>query len=88
MRMPAQRPVMPWLVERAAVVLNRYEVGKDGETACERCKGRPAKTEFGEAELWKRKSSGGHFGNLTCLWVDAVFLGIRGGAGEIIVAGG
>ena len=91
MRIPAQHPMMPWLVEWAAVVLNRYEVGKDGKTSFERCKGKQAKTfglEFGEAVLWKRKPSGGHLGKLTCLWEDGVFLGIKGCTGEIIVANG
>ncbi len=68
MRMPAQHPVMPWLVESAAVVLRRYEVSKDGKTSYERCKGKPAKTfslEFGAAVLWSRRPSGGHLGKLT-----------------------
>ena len=79
MRIPARHPVMPWLVEWAAVVLNRYEVGKDGRTAYERRKGTPAKTfglEFGEAVLWKRKPTGGHLGKLMCLWEDGAFLEI------------
>jgi hypothetical protein len=91
MRTPAQHPLMPWLVELAAVVLNRYEVGKGGKTAYERGKGKPAKTfglGFAEAEPWKRKPSGDHLGKLTCLWEDVVFLGIKGCTGEIIVANG
>jgi hypothetical protein len=42
-------------MEWAALVLNRYEVGKDGKTPYERCKGKKATTmglEFGEAVLW------------------------------------
>ncbi len=49
-------------------MLNRYEVGKDGRTAYERCRGKPAKTfglEFGEAVRWKRKPVGRHLGKLT-----------------------
>ena len=87
-RLPAKHPVMPWLFEWSALVLNRYEVGKDGRTAYERCKGKKAKTmgiEFGESVLWKRKPSGGHLGKLTSLWEDGVYLGIKAGTGEIIV---
>ena len=44
-------------VEWSAHVLNRFEVGKDGRTAFERCKGTRAKhlgIEFGEAVLWRK----------------------------------
>ena len=56
----ARHSIVPWLVEYAAVLLNRFEVGRDGRTAFERSKGRKARTlglEFGEAVLWKRKAS-------------------------------
>ena len=61
-KLEVNHPVMTWLVEYAALALNRFEVGKDGRTAYERCKGKKAKTmgiEFGEAILWKRKPDGG-----------------------------
>ena len=51
---PARHSVVPWLVEYSAFLLNRFEVGRDGKTAYERCKGKQAKTaglEFGEAIL-------------------------------------
>ena len=34
--------IAPWIVEWSAHVLNRFEVGKDGRTAYERCKGKQA----------------------------------------------
>ena len=43
--------VLPWLIEYASVLLNRYLVGKDGKTAYERLKGKTSKMlgfEFGE----------------------------------------
>ena len=49
-------------MEYASHLLNRYEVGHDGKTAYERCKGKPAKNmgvEFGEGVLWRRKPVGG-----------------------------
>ena len=69
-------------------MLNRFEVGYDGKTAYERCKGKRAKTlgiEFGEAILWKRKAVGGALAKMTCLWEDGVYLGCEGASGEIIV---
>ena len=60
--------VMPWIVEWSAHVLNRFEVGKDGRTSYERCKGKPARhlgIEFGEAVLWRRKPSVGALGKLS-----------------------
>ena len=61
-KIEAKHPVMTCLVEYAAFILNRYEVGKDGKTAYERSKGKKAKTmgiEFGEAVLSERKAEGG-----------------------------
>ena len=81
LKVPIAHPVITWLVEYASLLLNRFEVGRDGKTAYERCKGKPAKTlgiEFGEVILWKRKPSGGALGKLTCMWEDGVYLGIRG----------
>ena len=85
----ARHSVVPWLVEYAAVLLNRMEVGKDGKTAFERCKGRRARTlgiEFGEGVLWKRKPIGGALGKFSCVWDDGVYLGLRGASGELIVS--
>ena len=39
----AGHPIYPWMVEYAAVVLNRFEVGHDGKTAYERSKGEKGK---------------------------------------------
>ncbi|MGB2167266.1 MAG: hypothetical protein ACPH3M_08550, partial [Candidatus Puniceispirillales bacterium] len=64
-------PAIPWIVEHAAVLLNRFEVGHDGKTALERNKGKKAKflgIEFGEAILWKRAGAAAAAGvwSLTC----------------------
>ena len=87
-KIPTLHAVVPWLVEYAGLLVNRFEVGRDGKTRFERCKGKKAKTlgiEFGEAVLWKRKPGGGALGKLTCMWEDGVYLGIRGTSGEIII---
>ena len=39
-KIPSKHPVMAWLVEYAAHLVNRFEVGKDGKTSYERCKGK------------------------------------------------
>jgi hypothetical protein len=86
---PARHSVVAWLVEYSAFLLNRFEVGRDGKTAYERCKGKQARTaglEFGEAVLWKRKRVGGALGKMTCLWKEGVFVGVRGQSGEIAVS--
>ena len=80
--------VWSWLIEYAGWLLSRCQVGKDGRTAYERIKGKRAKIqglEFGEGVLWKRKRAGGPLGKLACMWNDGVFLGMKGGTGEIIV---
>ena len=54
-------PVLTWMVGHAAVLLNRFEVARDGKTAYERMKRKTAKVlglEFGEKILWKRKPVG------------------------------
>jgi hypothetical protein len=80
--------VWPWLIEYAAFLLNRGEVGHDGRTAYERIKGKHGKlpgATFAEKILWKRRPIGGGLGKLTCLWEDGIFLGIKATTGEFIV---
>ena len=79
---------MSWLVEYAAFLLNRFEVGKDGRTAYERNKGKPAKThgiEFGEIVWWRRRPAGDLAAKLSSLWESGVFLGVKGVSGELII---
>lgn len=87
-KIPAASAVIPWLMEYSAYLLNRFEVGHDGKTAYERCKGKKARSagiEFGEAIMWRRKPTGGALGKLSVMWNDGVFLGIKGKTGEYIV---
>ena len=88
MQLTLKHPLMTWITEYAGHLLNRFQVGHDGKTAFERCKGEWAKTlgiEFGGAILWKQKALGGVFAKMTCLWEDGVYLGVRGASREIIV---
>ena len=71
--------LVPWLVEYAAVLLNRGQVGSDGKTAYERLKGKTASIpglQFGERILgksnvpsYKRKEK------MDSDWTDGIFLG-------------
>jgi hypothetical protein len=77
----ARHPLMPWIVEYAGHLLNRFEVSQDGKTAYERLKGKSARTlgiEFGESVLWKRRPVGGALAKATCPREDGIFLGVRG----------
>ena len=55
--LPVKHAVVPWMVEYAALLLNRFEVVHDGRTAYERLKGKRAKclgVDFGEASIGRR----------------------------------
>ena len=81
--------VFPWMFECAAHLLNRYEVGRDGRTACERLKAKKAKPlgmEFGELIQWRTRPLGsGALGKLDSVWDHGVFLGVKGKTGEIVI---
>ena len=86
-----EHPFICYLVEYAAVLLNRFEVGADGKTSYESNKGKKATTlgiEIGEAILWRRKKIGGALGKLTSLWESGIYLGIMGKSNEMIVGDG
>ena len=54
-KIPVQHPVMAWLVEHSAYLLNKYMLGKDGLTAFSRLHGKETSEricEFGERILW------------------------------------
>ena len=51
-------PILTWLVEYASFLINRCDIGRDGQTAYERCKKKSVTVrgfEFGESILWKRQ---------------------------------
>ena len=78
-------PVLTWLVEFAAVLINRYEVGHDGKTAHERIRGKVSKMlgfEFGEKMWFRRQPVGQRLAKLESLWETGVFIGYRAQSGE------
>lgn len=54
------RVYMPWMVEHAADVLSKYEVGADGHTASERMKGRHALMKWWSSD-WRAHGRKGYF---------------------------
>ena len=77
--------IWPWLIEHAAFLLNRGEVGHDGKTAYTRLFGKPNKgagNEFGERVHYKWRVDT----SLRARWEDGIWLGRRWGTMTHIVA--
>ena len=61
-RMDGHSAAVPWMVQHAAGILNRYRVGRDGRTAYQRVKGRRFQkdtVEFGECVWYLKPKSVG-----------------------------
>ena len=86
---PDEHAIITWMTEYAAVLLNRYEVSRDGKTSYERMKGKKSQMhgmEFGEGIMFKRKPKDRSLAKLTSMWEDGVYLGIKALSGEVIVS--
>ena len=86
-----EHAVMTWLIEYVSLLLNWYEVGRDGRTAYERNKNKSSKLmglEFGECVMWRRRPVGSNLAKLAVLWGVGVYLGVKGSTGEIIIGNG
>ena len=81
--------MVPWLVEYAAVLLNRGQVGQDGKTSYERLKGKPASLpgmQFGERLLWRTNIPAGDRRNrMDTQTSEGMYLGQRKVSGEYLV---
>ena len=85
-KITAEHPILSWLVEFAAVLVNRYEVGHDGKTPSERLRGKKSRLfglEFGELLHFRRGR--GKQAKLDVNWEDGDLLGDRTLSGETIV---
>ena len=74
-----RHPGFTWLVEHAADVITKFNVGSDGLTAFERIKGRAYSglmMEFGQAVLYKN-SAKVQGGNMEPRWSKGIWLGKR-----------
>ena len=75
-RIPNEHPVMAWLVEHAAYMLNRCRLDTDGRTAYGRLHGKESTAricEFGERVLWFVPKK--HRAKLDSIWRYGTFLG-------------
>ena len=55
-KVPSDHNIVPWIIEYAGVLLNRYSVGEDGKTGYERLNGKVASMpglEVGERVQWR-----------------------------------
>ena len=76
-KLPCARPLMAWLVEHCADVLNRYNIGADGRTPYQRLKGRKFvehMLEFGTSVMF-RVSGKVHGGVMQQRWFPGIWLG-------------
>jgi hypothetical protein len=81
-------PIVTFLLEYAAYLMNRLEVGKDGKTAYERGRGKKATVlgiEFGEKLLYKVKIKN-KLEKINARWELGIFVGVRRRSGEVWVA--
>ena len=73
---PCCHLVIGFLLGFAPFLLNRYEVGKNGWTSFERCKGKRARIvgiEFGESVMWKKTFGGGAVGKSFQIGMMGIF---------------
>jgi hypothetical protein len=85
-KVPEDHAIIPWMFDYAAVLLNRYEVGRDGRTSYERLKGKRsdmAGIEFGEGVRFK-KAAGKKQAKMEVRWEDGVYLGVKPTSGEVL----
>ena len=88
-QIPSDHNIIPWLVEYAAVFLNRGQVGQDGKTAYGRLKGKTASLpgmQFGERLLWRTNIPARDRRNrMDTQTSEGVYLGQRTVSGEYLV---
>ena len=83
----AEEPIITFLPEYVAYLINRLEVGKDGKTAYERVKGKKGTViglEFGEKVLWKKRKANKE-AKLRSRWAHGIFVGVKKSSGELWV---
>ena len=87
-KVDAREPIVTYMPEYAAYLLNWLEVGKDGKTAYERNKGKRAKVlglEFGEKVLYKTRPEG-KMCKIRPRWEYGIFVGVRPASNELWIA--
>ena len=87
-KISVDHPIVVWLCDYAAYLLNRLEIGRDGKTSYERSKGKKATVlgfEFGEKVMLKTRTSG-HMQKMNAQWNYGVFVGVKRVRGELYIA--
>ena len=87
-RVDAKEPIVTHMPEYAAHLLNRLEVGKDGRTPYERCRGKKAQVlgvQFGEKVLYKVKAEA-KLTKIRRRWEFGIFVGIRPMSSQVWIA--
>ena len=84
----AKEPIVTYMPEYAAYLLNRLEVGKDGKTPYERCKSKKAQVlgvHFGEKVLYKVKAEAKMM-KIRPRWEYGIFVGVRPTSNQVWIA--
>ena len=88
-KIPSDHNLIPWLVNYAAVLLNRGQVSQDGKAAYERLKGKAASLpgmQFGERLLWRTNIPARDRRNrMDTQTSEGIYLGQRTVSGECLV---
>ena len=87
-RIELEEKLLIFMAEYTAYLINRLEVGRDGKTANERCRGKPSTVmaiELGEKLLWKVHQKN-KLEKLNPRWEYGVFVGVKVISGETWVA--
>ena len=85
MRFDPKMPIVTFLPEYCAYLMNRLEVGKDATTAYERVKGKKATVlgiEFGEKLFYKVKIKN-KFEKIDTMWKFRIFVVVRRSSEEL-----
>ena len=87
-RLSPAEPLVQFIPEFAAYLVNQLAVGKDGKTAMERIKGKKATVagvEFGEKLLYKVKLAN-KMEKINARWNHGIFVGVRNRSNELWIA--
>ena len=87
-RIQADHVILPWIVQHAAAVINRYHKGSDGATPYRRARGREFNgdmCEMGE-RIWYMKPGMTGKEKLESKWEDGIWVGVTDTSGEKIIA--
>ena len=87
MKIPSEHPILAWLIEHSAYVLNKYGPGRDGKSPYELLHGKQTTeraVEFGEKILWFVPNS--MRAKLDAEWRYGIYLGRSMSSDQNVVA--